>query len=104
MENNEISIVVQFALKFHIDLANVPVNYAKTDEAKKLIAAVAHAHGAAVRPSLLAPGTRKDIIEISRKAVNETVKDPELLGEAAKANLAFNPNTAKDLEKISAVA
>ena len=101
LENNEISIVVQMSLKSHIDIPKVPlaVNYAKTDEARKLIGAVAQAHGAAVRPYLVPPGTRKDIIEILRKAFMDTMKDPELASESAKANLEFNPGNGEELEK-----
>lgn len=101
LENNEISIVVQMSLKSHVDIPKVPlaVSYAKTDEGRKLIAAVAQAHGAAVRPYLLPPGTRKDIIEILRKAFMDTMKDPELASESAKANLEFNPGSGEELEK-----
>ena len=101
LENNEISLVVQLSLKSHVDLPKVPlaVSYAKTDDGRKMIAAVAQAHGAAVRPYLVPPGTRKDVIEILRAAFMETMKDPELAGEAAKANLEFNPGSGEELEK-----
>jgi tripartite-type tricarboxylate transporter receptor subunit TctC len=101
LENNEISLIVQLGPKAHADIARVPLaaSYAKTDEARKLIAAVAQAHGAAVRPYLVPPGTRKETIDILRRAFNETMKDPELLAEAAKANLEFNPSTGEELEK-----
>jgi hypothetical protein len=72
---------------------------AKTDEARKLIQAVAQAHGAAVRPYVLPPGTPKDRVQILRTAFMKTVKDPELLKEAAKANLEINPGSGEDLER-----
>ncbi|MBM4264812.1 MAG: hypothetical protein FJ145_25735 [Deltaproteobacteria bacterium] len=101
LENNEISLVVQLSLKSHPDIPKVPlaVSFAKSDEARKMIAAVAQAHGAAVRPYLVPPGTRKDIVDILRKAFMDTMKDPELLAEAAKANLEFNPGSGEELEK-----
>ena len=101
LENNEITLLVQISLKPHADLQKVPlaVTFAKSDEAKKLIAAVVQAHGAAVRPYLVPPGTRKDLIQILRKAFADTMKDPELLAEAAKANLEFNPGSGEELEK-----
>lgn len=100
LENNEVSLIVQLGPKPHPDIAKVPLaaSYAKTEEARKLIAAVAQAHGAAVRPYLVPPGTRKEAIDILRRSFNETMKDPELLAEAAKANLEFNPGTGDELE------
>jgi tripartite-type tricarboxylate transporter receptor subunit TctC len=101
LDNGELLIVLQISAKPHPDLPKVPLamNIAKTDEARKLIQAVAQAHGAAVRPYLLPPGTPKDRVEILRSAFLETVKDPELLKEAAKANLEINPGSGEDLER-----
>ena len=101
LDSGEVSMIVQLSLKSHADITKVPlaVNFAKSEEARKLIAAVAQSHGAAVRPYLLAPGTPKDALEILRKAFNDTMKDPELVAEAAKANLEFNPGTGEELEK-----
>lgn len=101
LENNEISVVVQVSPKTHPDIQKVPlaINFAKTDEARKLITAVAQAHGAAVRPYLVPPGTRRDVLETLRKAFADTMKDPELLAEAAKANLEFAPGSGEELEK-----
>ena len=100
LETGEVMIVLQLSAKTHPDLPKVPlaVNLAKTDGARKLIQAVAQAHGAAVRPYVLPPGTPKDRVEILRKAFMETVKDPELLNEAGKANLEINPGSGEELE------
>jgi tripartite-type tricarboxylate transporter receptor subunit TctC len=45
------------------------------------------------------PGTPKERVGILRKAFLETVKDPELLKEAAKANLEFNPASGEELDR-----
>jgi tripartite-type tricarboxylate transporter receptor subunit TctC len=101
LDSGELLIVLQASSKAHPDLPKVPlaINIAKTDEARKLIQAVAQAHGAAVRPYVLPPGTPKDRVEILRTSFMETVKDPELLKEAAKANLEINPGSGEDLER-----
>ena len=93
--------MLQLSAKPHPDLAKVPLamKLAKTDGARKLIQAVAQAHGAAVRPYVLPPGTPKDRVEILRKAFMDTVKDTELLNEAGKANLEINPGSGEDLER-----
>jgi tripartite-type tricarboxylate transporter receptor subunit TctC len=101
LDNREVIIVLQVSAKPHPDLPKVPLamNIAKSDEARKLIQAVAQAHGAAVRPYVLPPGTPKDRVEILRSAFMETIKDPELLKEAGKANLEINPGSGEDLER-----
>lgn len=101
LETGDVMIVVQLSAKPHPDLPKVPLamNLAKTDEARKLIQAVVQAHGAAVRPYVLPPGTPKDRVEILRKSFMEAVRDPELLNEAAKANLEINPGSGEELER-----
>jgi len=100
LESGEVIMVVQVSLKSHADLPKVPlaVNFVKTEDARKLLAAVLQSHGAAVRPYLLPPGTSKNLVGILRKAFDETMKDPGLLAEAAKANLEFNPGTGEELD------
>jgi tripartite-type tricarboxylate transporter receptor subunit TctC len=101
LDDGELLILLQVSAQPHPDLSKVPLamNIAKTDEARKLIQAVAQAHGAAVRPYVLPPGTPKDRVEILRSAFMETIKDPELLKEAAKANLEINPGSGEELER-----
>jgi hypothetical protein len=101
LETGELMIVLQLSAKSHPDLAKVPLamNLAKSDDSRKLIQAVAQAHGAAVRPYVLPPAAPKDRVEILRKAFMETVKDPELLSEAGKANLEINPGSGEELER-----
>jgi tripartite-type tricarboxylate transporter receptor subunit TctC len=101
LESGEVIMVLQLSTKPHPDIPKVPLatNFAKTDETRKLIVAVAQAHGAAVRPYVLPPGTPKDRVEILRTSFMETVKDLELLKEAAKANLEINPGSGEDLER-----
>jgi tripartite-type tricarboxylate transporter receptor subunit TctC len=101
LETGEAMIALQISPKPHPELPKVPlaINLAKTDEARKLIQAIAQAHGAAVRPYVLPPGTPKDRVEILRASFMEAVRDPELLKEAAKANLEINPGSGEDLER-----
>ena len=43
------------------------------------------------------PGTPKEQVQALRKAFEETLKDPELLGEAKKSKLAINPLTGEQV-------
>jgi tripartite-type tricarboxylate transporter receptor subunit TctC len=75
------------------------LSYAKTDEARLLISTVARVHGPTVRPYVLPPNTPKDRVQILRKAFMDTMKDPEFLADAKKANLDINPMDGAELEQ-----
>lgn len=100
VESGELVIVAQAIAKPHPDLPKVPlvIDFAKTDEARKLIRAIVHTVGPAARPYLLPPGTPKDRVQILRKAFMETMADPEFLAEAKKARLDINPLDGAELE------
>lgn len=100
LDSGELVPVLQATIKPHPELAKLPMalNFAKTDEAKKLIQTVARVHGATVRPYALPPRTPKDRVAIVRKAFMDTMKDPEFLAEAKKANLDINPEDGATLE------
>jgi tripartite-type tricarboxylate transporter receptor subunit TctC len=97
----EVTVVAQALPKPHPELPQVPlvINFAKTDEAKKLIRSIVHTAGPTARPYVLPPGTPKDRVEILRKAFIDTIKDPEFLAEAKKANLDINPMDGVELER-----
>ena len=97
----ELVIVAQALPKPHPELTHIPltINFAKTDEARKLIRALVHTAGPTARPYVLPPGTPKDRLEILRKAFVDTLKDPEFLAEAKKANLDVNPLDGQELER-----
>ena len=48
------------------------------------------------------PGTPRDRVRILRKAFVDTMKDPELLADAAKSKLDIEPVSAEELEKTVA--
>jgi tripartite-type tricarboxylate transporter receptor subunit TctC len=101
LKSGDLTIVLQNTAKPHPDLPNIPlaINYAKTDEAKKLINALVHSVGPTARPYVLPPGTPKDRVQILRKAFMETMKDPEFLADANKAKLDISPLDGAELEK-----
>jgi tripartite-type tricarboxylate transporter receptor subunit TctC len=97
----DVVIVLQNVAKPHPEQLKVPlaINYAKTEEAKKLITALVHSVGPTARPYVLPPGTPKDRVQILRQAFMATMKDPEFLADAAKARLDINPLDGADLER-----
>ena len=100
LDSGELVPILQATIKPHPDLPKLPMalNLAKSEEAKKLISTVARVHGPSVRPYVLPPKTPKDRLQILRKAFMDTMKDPEFLAEAKKANLDINPDDGTTLE------
>jgi len=101
LETGELKLVLQATLKPHPEFPKLSMafNYAKTDEAKLLISTVARVHGPTVRPYVLPPNTPKDRVQIIRRAFMDTMKDPEFLAEAKKANLDINADDGAALEQ-----
>lgn len=102
IESGEVNIIIQVMPKKHPELAQVPLamDYAKSDEARRLIQHGAHDLAYSARPYFLAPGTPKARVEVLRKAFADTLKDAELLAEAKKANFAIDYVSGEDLENI----
>jgi tripartite-type tricarboxylate transporter receptor subunit TctC len=100
LESGELIVVLQTIAKRHPDLPNVPlaIDYAKTDEAKRLINALVHSVGPTARPYVLPPKTPKDRVTLLRTAFMQTMKDPEFLAEAGKAKLDINPLDGAELQ------
>src|SRR5262245_18221961 len=95
------TIVLQGNTKSHPKLTKIPVsiNFAKTEEAKKMMQIVLQAHDPAVQPFVLPPRTPKDRVQMLRQAFIDTMKDPKLLTEAKKANLDINPTDGTTLDQ-----
>ena len=70
LDAGQVSIVLQAVAKPHPDLPKVPVaiEYAKTEQARKLIQAGIHDTAAITRPYALPPGTPKDRVQSLRRA------------------------------------
>lgn len=102
IESGDVNIIIQAMPKKHPELPNVPLamDYAKTDEAKRLIKYGAHDLAYSARPYFLAPGTPKARVQVLRHAFAEVLKDPELLAEAKKANFAIDYVSGEELESI----
>jgi tripartite-type tricarboxylate transporter receptor subunit TctC len=101
LEKGEIVILVQANLKPHPEVPNVPWAYelAKSDDAKKMIHALAVVNGATNRPYVLPPGTPKDRVKILRKAFMDTLKDPEFLADTSKAKLDIDALDGEEIER-----
>jgi Tripartite tricarboxylate transporter family receptor len=91
-QSKKIHPVLQASLKSQPKYKHIPlaINYAKTDEARDLLAVADNAHGAQF-PFTVPPGMSKDRLEILQRAFINTLKDPDLVAEANKSQLDIDP-------------
>jgi tripartite-type tricarboxylate transporter receptor subunit TctC len=102
VDTGEVVPVLQAAPRPLPQLPTVPlvIDVAKSDEARRLIEVGVHDLGTIVFSHALPPGTPKEQVHTIRQAFMNTLKDPEFLAEAKKANLKIEPVFGEELEKI----
>jgi tripartite-type tricarboxylate transporter receptor subunit TctC len=104
-ESGKIRAVLQASIEPYAKYKDVPlaISYAKTDLARQLVTVADSAHGAQF-PYTVPPGLPRDRLELLQKAFVDTLKDPELLGEAKKSKLDIEvidgPTIAKKLGQL----
>jgi len=101
--DKKINVIVQFSLKKHPELQDVPtvVELARNDEERQVLSAVVNA--AEIGTAFFtAPGVPKDRVETLRRAFDATMKDPEFLAEAEKTKLTVGPLPGEELQKLVA--
>lgn len=99
LETGDMVVVLQGTAKPLKELPKVPrmIEYAKTEEQKKLVEVAVHNANDYSRPFALPPGTPKDRVDILRKAFQDTMTDKEFLAEIEKMQLTLDPMSANDL-------
>lgn len=104
IESGAINVILVGIPQRHPEIPNVPSvgEFAKTEETKKLIQVAVYDYGATARPYVFPPNTPKDRVQILRKGLSDTLKDPEFVADAHRARLDLNPINGEELEKIIA--
>jgi tripartite-type tricarboxylate transporter receptor subunit TctC len=102
IQSGDAVVVLQLLSKPHPELVNIPLaqGLAKSDEARQLMQAGVQDPADYYRPYVLPPRTPKDRVEILRKALQDTMKDPEFLADATKSRLDIDPVTGTELENL----
>ena len=100
IENGNAVVVLQTNPKPIAELPNIPlaINFAKTDDARKIIQVGIHDVNAVTLAYSAPPGTPKDRVQVLRKSFSATLKDPEFLADAKKADLEVDPMTGEELK------
>lgn len=103
LEQKKIVPLVQLALEKHPSFPNVPLvlDFAKTPEDRQVLE-ITFAPMGMGRPYLAPPDIPADRRDALRSAFAQTMKDKNLLAEAEKAKLEFNPTTAAEIEAVIA--
>lgn len=101
LENKLINVIMQFSLRKHPDLPDVPLmlEYAETDEELQVLRLI-NLRGPFGRPFLLPPGLPEDRAMALRQAFEAMVEDPQFLADAARANMEIMPVSARELEDL----
>lgn len=102
LETGDINIVVMVMPKKHPELPRVPlaIDYAKTEDARRLLKYAVHDAATITRLYFMPPGTPKDRVAILRKAFADTLKDPEFLADAKKSRLDIDPVSGEEMAKV----
>lgn len=101
LQAGEVKPIIQVGPKSHPDLTKVPnaFDLVKTDEDKRLLTTGVVLPSSVTRVYAARPGTPKDRIRILQKGFADTLKDPEFLAEAKKAQLEIDPLTGDEVGK-----
>jgi len=97
----KINIIVQYALKRHPELPEVPtaVELARNDEERAILSAVMNATEVGTA-FMTAPGVPADRLAALRRAFDAMTKDPEFIADANKLKLTLGPITGEELQKL----
>jgi len=91
-DSKKIVPVLQATLKPNPKYKQIPVamSLAKTEEARELLKIADDVHGAQF-PFSVPPGMAKERLELLQRAFMKTLKDPDLIAEAKRAQLDIGP-------------
>jgi hypothetical protein len=103
IEQNLINILLQLTLRRHPELPKVPmaVELARDDAARQAFALVVGDQEMG-RPVFAPPGVPADRAAALRQAFDATMKDPELLAEAARMSIEIDPIDGNAVEQVLA--
>jgi tripartite-type tricarboxylate transporter receptor subunit TctC len=101
LESGDAVVLVQVASKRHPDLPNVPLatEFAMTDDARQMIKSGIIEPSRIFRTFALPPGTPKEYVQVLAKAFMDTMKDPEFVAAAEKAQVEVEPVASEDVQK-----
>jgi tripartite-type tricarboxylate transporter receptor subunit TctC len=103
LSEKKITILVQYSLRRHRELADVPMSWelGRTPEEQQILKIVANA--TEVGKMILAPpGIPPDRVQVLRRAFDATMKDPEFLSELKANRVELDSMVGEELQKLVA--
>jgi tripartite-type tricarboxylate transporter receptor subunit TctC len=102
LRDKKIFILVQVALKRDPELAGIPtmIELVKTDDDRAVMTFLS-ADVPIARSYVTNPGVPAERVQALRRAFDATMKDPQLLAEAAKLNMDLRPTTGEEAQRYS---
>ena len=102
LESGDANVVVTVMPKRHPELPNVPtaLEFAKTDDARRVLKYAIHDIATITRLYFLPPATSKDRVQMLRKAFTDTLRDPEFTAEAKKSKIDIDLVSGEEMEKV----
>ncbi len=99
--DKKVSIPVQFALKPHPEIPEVPtaISFARTEEERRILSAILNATEVGTSFFTTA-GVPADRVEALRRAFDATMEDPEFKADLAKARMSHNPMKGEELQQL----
>jgi tripartite-type tricarboxylate transporter receptor subunit TctC len=99
--NHSINVIMQFALRKHPDLHNVPLmlDFAENEQQYQILRLI-NLRGPFGRPFLAPPDIPHDRAIALRTAFETMLRDPEFLAEAERAHMEINPISADELLEL----
>src|SRR6516164_10038553 len=101
LRDASVAILVQFALKRHAELPDVPtvVELARNEEERAILRAIMNATEVGTA-FFTTPGAPPDRVNALRRAFDAAMKDPELLADAQRMNVGVSPLAGEDLQRL----
>jgi tripartite-type tricarboxylate transporter receptor subunit TctC len=101
IRDKSVSVFVQFALKRHPEMPDVPtaVDLARNDEERAILAAIMNATEVGTA-FFTTPGVPADRLTALRRAFDAAMKDRDLLAEAERIKVGVSPITGEELQKL----
>ena len=103
LRDKTVNIIVQFALKRHPELPDIPtaVELARNDEERAVLSAIMNASEVGTA-FFTTPGIPPERLAVLRRAFDDTMKDPDFLAEAQRLRLGVSPLPGEELQKLVA--
>ena len=101
IRDKNVTVFVQFALKRHPELPDVPtaVDLARNDEERAILSAIMNATEVGTA-FFTTPGAPADRLTALRRAFDAAMKDPDLLAEAERIKVGVSPMAGEELQKL----